>query len=257
MLPAFKACEDNKRLGNDPLHGADGPLHVSDPAYIDRGEHMWLEAAQAAGHRLNTDFNGVDQEGVGFFQFTIRDGERWGTGKAYLRPVLDRPNLTVRTGVTVTRIVIENGRAVGVEFLDRGRAETAYAGAEVVLSSGAIGSCHLLMLSGVGAADALRAVDVEPMHDLPGVGKDLQDHINIPISFGANEPIGIGALTDDDWRTSLASWRDERKGLRTSAWVAAGAHVKSRPRRGARPPALRRPQPPSRTTPASSIRARA
>ena len=229
VLPVFRSSEDNQRLGNDPLHGAGGPLHVSDPAYVDRGEHLWLAAAQAAGHRLNTDFNGPEQEGAGFFQFVIKDGERWGTGKSYLRPVLDRPNLTVKTGVLVTRVVIENGRATGVEYLDKGRPETARAAAEVVLSSGAIGSCQLLLLSGVGPADELQAVDVAPVHDLPGVGKDLQDHINIPISFGANEPIGIGALTDEDWTTSFEAWKTGRTGLRTSAWVAAGAHVKSRP----------------------------
>ena len=229
VLPVFKMSENNARLGNDPLHGVGGPLVVSDPAYLDRGEHLWLEAAQAAGHRLNTDFNGPEQEGVGFFQFTIRNGERWGTGKAYLRPALERPNLTLRTGVLITRIIVENGRAVGVELLDKGRPETLHASSEIVLSSGAIGSCQLLLLSGIGPADELRAVEVEPVHDLPGVGKGLQDHINIPISFGATEPIGIGALTDEDWRSSFESWKTERTGLRTSAWVAAGAHVKSRP----------------------------
>ncbi len=143
VLPVFKMSEGNQRLGNDALHGAGGPLHVSDAAYIDRGEHLWLEAAQAAGHRLNTDFNGREQEGAGFFQFTIRDGERWGTGKAYLRPALERPNLTVKTGVRITRIIVEKGRAVGVEYLDKARLQTAHAGSEVVLTSGAIGSCHL------------------------------------------------------------------------------------------------------------------
>ena len=229
VLPVFRMSENNQRLGDDPLHGTGGPLHVGDPAYVDRGEHMWLAAAQAAGHRFNADFNGPEQEGVGLFQFVIKDGERWGTAKAYLRPALERPNLTLRTGVTVTRILVERGRAVGVELLDRGRTKTVHAGSEVVLSSGAIGSAHLLLLSGIGPADELRAVDVAPVHDLPGVGRDLQDHINIPISFGANEPIGIGALTDEDWSASLDAWQGSRTGLRTSAWVAAGAHVRSRP----------------------------
>ena len=229
VLPVFRMSEDNQRLGNDPLHGTGGPLHVSDPAHIDRGELLWLEAAQAAGHRLNADFNGPEQEGAGLFQFVIKDGERWGTGKAYLRPALERPNLTLRTGVTVVRLLVEKGRATGVELLDRGRLETIHAGSEVVLSTGAIGSPHLLMLSGIGPADELAAHDVRPVHDLPGVGKDLQDHINIPISFAAREPIGLGALTDDDWATSLRAWQATRTGLRTSAWVAAGAHVRSRP----------------------------
>ncbi len=229
VLPLFKMSEDNQRLGNDPLHGVGGPLHISDPAYVDRGELMWMEAAQKAGHKLNTDFNGPDQEGVGFFQFVIKDGERWGTGKSYLRPALTRPNLTLRTGVLVTRLIVEAGQVTGVEFLDKGRPGVAYASSEVVLSSGAIGSCQLMLLSGIGPADELKAVEIEPVHDLPGVGKDLQDHINIPISFQANEPIGIGSLTDEDWSSSLESWKTSRTGLRTSAWVAAGAHAKSRP----------------------------
>ena len=229
VLPVFKMCEDNQRLGNDPLHGTGGPLHISDPAYIDPGERMWLEAAQAAGYRYNDDFNGPDQEGVGFFQFTIRDGERWGTAKAYLRPALERPNLTVKTGVIITRIIVEQGRAVGVEYLDKARLEVAHAGSEIVLTAGAIGSCQLLLLSGIGPADELREAEVEPVHDLPGVGKDLQDHINIPITFAANQKIGIGDLQAEDWDRTFAEWRDTRSGLRTSAWVAAGGHVKSRP----------------------------
>jgi choline dehydrogenase len=230
VLPVFKMSEDNQRLGNDPLHGAGGPLHVSDPAYVDRGERMWIEAAQAAGHKLNADFNGTELEGCGFFQFVIKDGERWGTGKSYLRPALDRPNLTVKTGILITRIVIENGRAVGVEYLEKGRQGVAHASSEIVLSCGAIGSPHLLMLSGVGPADELKAAGVASVHDLPGVGKDLQDHVNIPIAFGANQKIGIGALTAEEWDESLAAWQGApRSGLRTSAWVAAGAHVRSRP----------------------------
>ena len=229
VLPVFKMSEDNQRLGNDPLHGAGGPLHVSDPAYVDRGERMWIEAAQAAGHKLNPDFNGTEQEGCGFFQFVIKDGERWGTGKSYLRPALDRPNLTVKTGILITRIIIEKGRAVGVEYLEQGRPGVAHASSEIVLSCGAIGSPHLLMLSGVGPAEELNAAGVAPVHDLPGVGKDLQDHINIPIAFGANQKIGIGALTEEEWNESLAAWQGApRSGLRTSAWVAAGAHIRSR-----------------------------
>ena len=135
----------------------------------------------------------------------------------------------MKTGVLLTRILIERGRAVGVEYLEKGRPGTARAGSEVVLSSGAIGSCQLLLLSGIGPADELKAAEVEPVHDLPGVGKDLQDHINIPISFAATEDIGIGALTAEDWDTSFRNWQESRTGLRTSAWVAAGAHVKSRP----------------------------
>ena len=229
VLPVFKLSEDNQRLGNDPLHGSGGPVHVSDAAYVDPGERLWLQAVEAAGYPRNDDFNGATQHGVGLFQFFIKNGERWGTGKSYLAPALERPNLTMKTGVRITRILIENGRAVGVEFLDKAQRQTAYADAEVVVCSGAIGSPHLLLLSGIGPAAELAAVDVAPVHDLPGVGKDLQDHINIPITFAANRKIGIGALTGEEWTASLEDWEQNRAGLRTSAWVAAGAHIKSRP----------------------------
>lgn len=228
VLPEFIRSEDNQVHRDDPLHGTGGPLHISAPAYVDPTELLWLEAAKAAGHRYNPDFNGAEQEGVGFFQFTIRDGERWGTAKAYLRPALDRPNLELRTGVRTTRILVENGRATGVEFLVNGRLHTVRAD-EIVLASGAIGSCQLMLLSGIGPADELKAVGVEVVHDLPGVGKDLQDHINIPIAFSVKEKVGVGALTDDEWAASLAEWQASRTGIRSSTWVAGGAHVRSRP----------------------------
>jgi len=228
VLPEFIRSEDNQVHRNDPLHGTGGPLHISAPAYLDPTELLWLEAAKAAGHRYNPDFNGSEQEGVGFFQFTIRDGERWGTSKAYLRPALDRPNLELRTGVRTTRILVENGRATGVEFLVNGRLHTAHAD-EIVLASGAIGTCQLMLLSGIGPADELKAVGVEVVHDLPGVGKDLQDHINIPIAFSVKEKVGVGALTDEEWAASLAEWQASRTGIRSSTWVAGGAHVRSRP----------------------------
>ncbi|TIU04812.1 MAG: alcohol dehydrogenase, partial [Mesorhizobium sp.] len=99
VLPVFKACESNAELGNDPLHGANGPLHIGNVGHVDPNELAWIEACKAAGYQHNRDFNGVEQEGVGLFQFTIKNGERWGTGKAYLRPARQRPNLTVKTGV--------------------------------------------------------------------------------------------------------------------------------------------------------------
>jgi choline dehydrogenase len=116
-----------------------------------------------------------------------------------------------------------------VKYLVDGVPETAYAESEVVLSSGAIGSCQLLMLSGIGPAAELEEVGVKVAHDLPGVGKDLQDHLNIPISFYTNEEFGIGAWTDEVLSSSFAEWRDKRTGIRTSPWVASGGHVCSRP----------------------------
>ena len=230
VLPVFKMSEDNQRLGNDPLHGAGGPLHVSDPAYVDRGERMWIEAAQAAGHKLNADFNGTEQEGCGFFQFVIKDGERWGTGKSYLRPALDRPNLTVKTGILITRIVIEKGRAVGVEYLEMGRPGVAHASSEIVLSCGAIGSPHLLMLSGVGPADELKAAGSRPFMTCRASARTCRTTSTSRSPSAPTRRSASARLPRRNGRKSLAAWQGApRSGLRTSAWVAAGAHVRSRP----------------------------
>ena len=228
VLPVFRRSEDNARLGNDPLHGAGGELHITDPAYVDPIERVWHAAAMAAGLPNNDDFNGVTQEGVGWFQVTVRNGERFGTGKAFLRPALERPNLTLLTGVTVTRLAIEGGRATGVEFLERGRPRIEHA-AKIVLSAGAIGSAHLLLLSGVGPADELRAAGIDPVHDLPGVGKNMQDHINIPITFATGAPVGVGAWTPEALAAMDAEWEATRTGPLSTNWVSAGGHARSAP----------------------------
>jgi choline dehydrogenase len=229
VLPDFIGFENNANFSNHPLHGTNGPLYVASVPYVDPTETKWLEACQAAGHAHNPDFNAESQEGAGFFQFVIKDGERFGTGKSYLRPALTRPNLTLKTGVRVIRILIEGNRATGVEYLENGRLQTAHAASEVVMSSGAIGSAQQLLLSGVGPADELTAIGVKPVHDLPGVGKDLQDHINIPITFYTTEKLGVGAWTPKSLEESLTEWHATRTGPRSSPWVAAGAHVRSRP----------------------------
>jgi choline dehydrogenase len=228
VLPVFLRSENNARLGNAPLHATGGELTISDVAHVDPVERLWHQAAQAAGIPDNADFNGASQEGVGWFQLTVKDGERFGTGKAFLRPVLDRPNLTVRSGVLTTRILIENGRAAGVSFLDRGVPETVSA-PEVVLSAGSIGSAQLLLLSGVGPAEELRALGITPVHDLPGVGKNLQDHINIPISFPTRARVGIGGMTGAELDAAMTQWESERAGPFTSCWVAAGGFARSTP----------------------------
>lgn len=228
VLPVFLASEGNQRLGNGPLHSADGELIVSDPAYIDPNERLWHRAAQAAGIPDNVDFNSDVQEGVGWFQLTVKDGERFGTGKAFLRPALDRPNLTLRTGVITTRIIVEKGRARGVALLDRGVSEEIRAD-EVVLCGGSIGSAQLMLLSGIGPADELRAVGVEPVHDLLGVGRTLRDHINIPITFAARERIGIGGMTGAELDAATDEWMANRSGPLTTCWAAAGGFACSGP----------------------------
>ncbi len=229
VLPAFLKSEHNPRFGNSPYHRTGGELHISDVPYIDPTERQWLAAAQAAGLPFNDDFNGPRQEGVGFFQLTVKDGERFGTGKAFLRPALERPNLTVRTGVLTTRVLIENNRAVGVQYLENGYLHNALASSDVVLASGSIGSAQLLLLSGIGPADELRAVGVTVTHDLPGVGKSLQDHINIPITFATRDRVGIGGMNDAELGAAFTQWSRERSGPLTSNWAAAGGFARSKP----------------------------
>ena len=229
VLPDFIACEHNANHGNSALHGTGGTLHVESPGYRHPHEEAWVQAGITAGFPENPDFNGESQEGFGFFQFTIKDGMRSGTNRAYLTPVLDRPNLTITKNVLITRILMENGRATGVEYLRNGRPEQVHAASEIVLSAGAIGTPQILMLSGLGPADELGAAGVAPVADLPEVGKNLQDHINVAFSYYTKEHTGIGAWDDDFIAESFREWEATGTGPRSVPWVAAGAHVRSRP----------------------------
>lgn len=178
ILPYFRRAESNERF-NDDFHGIEGPLGVSMPRATLPVCDAFIRAAQDYGMPYNPDFNGRTQRGVGFYQLTQRDARRSSAAVAFLKPAESRPNLTVMTGAQATRVVIKKGRAVGVEIRHGGRKQTIRAAREVIVSSGAIGSPRLLMLSGIGPADHLRSVGVDVVHDLPGVGANLQDHIDI------------------------------------------------------------------------------
>ncbi|RWO04020.1 MAG: alanine-phosphoribitol ligase [Mesorhizobium sp.] len=180
VLPYFKRAENNQRYAND-FHGDQGPLGVSNPIAPLPICEAYFRAGQEMGIPFNPDFNGVAQEGVGYYQLTQKDARRSSASVAYLRPIRARKNLTVRTDVLVTRIVIDKGRATGVEIVDRpgGEKKILRAEREVIVSSGAIGSPKLLMQSGIGPADHLKSVGVTPVHDLPGVGSNLQDHLDL------------------------------------------------------------------------------
>ena len=180
MLPYFKKAERNERL-HDRFHGADGPLNVAERPYTNPLSHVFVEGAQQAGLPFNPDFNGAAQLGCGLFQVTQKSGRRWSAASAYLHPVAARENLTIMTKAQATRVLIENGRAVGVEYARGRKRRTARAAQEVVLAAGAINSPQLLLLSGIGPADELGARGVSVVHDLPGVGKNLQDHLNVNI----------------------------------------------------------------------------
>jgi choline dehydrogenase len=152
LLPYFRKAEDQER-GESVFHGTGGLLRVEDGRYRHVLTQAWVESAKAYGLPGNDDFNGAEQDGVGFFQLTQRQGERWSTADGFLRPALERDNLTVETGALVTRVLVENGRATGVRYVRDGTERDVYARGEVVLSGGALNSPQLLMLSGIGPAE--------------------------------------------------------------------------------------------------------
>src|SRR5690606_37465835 len=180
VLPYFIRAEDNQRFAND-YHGYGGPLGVSNPVSPLPICEAYFRAAQELGIPFNPDFNGPRQEGVGYYQLTQRNARRSSAAVAYLRPAMGRPNLSVKTAAMVTRLVVERGRVVGVELIERpgARPVTMRAEREVIVSSGAIGSPKLLMQSGIGPADHLKSVGIAPLVDLPGVGANSQDHLDL------------------------------------------------------------------------------
>ncbi|MBA8877629.1 GMC family oxidoreductase [Phyllobacterium myrsinacearum] len=178
VLPYFKRAEDNQRFADD-YHSYGGPLGVSMPVATLPICDAYIRAGQELGIPYNHDFNGKQQAGVGFYQLTQRDRRRSSASMAYLAPIRSRKNLTVRMGAQVTKIVVENSRAVGVEIAKGNTREIIRAEREVLVSSGAIGSPKLLLQSGIGAAEHLRKVGVPVVHNLPGVGENLQDHLDL------------------------------------------------------------------------------
>ena len=178
VLPYFKRAEDNQRFVDD-YHAHGGPLGVSVPIDPLPISEAFLRAAQDCGIPYNPDFNGARQQGVGHYQVTVRKAKRCSTATAYLKPIRSRPNLTVFTNARSTRIVVENGRAVGIDSARGRQRQIVRAEREVILSSGAIGSPRLLLLSGIGPADHLKSVGIKPIHNLPGVGENLQDHLDL------------------------------------------------------------------------------
>jgi choline dehydrogenase len=196
VLPYFKRSEGNSR-GPGKLHGGDGPLGVSDPRYQNPLSPVFIEAAHQAGMPLTNDFNGEDQDGVGWYQTTTRDGSRSSSADAYLKPVRSRKNLKVITGAMASRVTFENGRASGVVYSIGGKgAYCPGARREVLICGGALNSPQLLMLSGIGPAAHLRQHGIEVRVDLPGVGGNLQDHLDICTMQRCTQPITYDKTND-------------------------------------------------------------
>jgi choline dehydrogenase len=224
-LPYFKKAENRER-GADAYHGTGGPLNVADLRYVNPVSRAFVEAADEIGLPRNDDFNGEEQEGVGTYQVTQRKGRRHSAADAYLRPAIKRSNLTVQTGARANRLFFEGTRAVGVEYVRGGRLERTYVDGEVILSGGAINSPQLLMLSGIGPADGLRALDIPVTHDLPGVGRNLQDHPMIAVAYECRAPV---TLDEAETRGNLARYLLSKRGPLASNIAEAGGFVRIDP----------------------------
>ncbi len=203
VLPYFRKIESNPDFADDQLHGAHGPVNVSSIG----AKHELIEATIAAAEKLgvpqNRDFNGARQEGVGYYQLTTRNGLRTSAAKAYLKPARGRANLDVVTDAQATEIIFENGRAAGVRFRRGGVDEEIRAARGVILSAGALQSPQLLMLSGIGPAEHLRAHGVDVRVDRPAVGRDLQDHLQFRLIYRCTRPI----TTNDELRSLFGRMR--------------------------------------------------
>jgi choline dehydrogenase-like flavoprotein len=231
VLPYFKRAEHNER-GADAFHGSGGPLNVMDLAQPNRFSALFVQAGAQAGYRVNSDFNGADQEGVGLYQVTHKNGERCSAAKAYLTPNLSRPNLQVFTGAHTTRILLEKKRAVGIEFVHDGHLKQLKCQGEVLLCAGAIQSPQLLMLSGIGPHRHLVDKGIATLHHLPGVGQHLHDHpdmvqvVDVP---RAKELFGLSLTGCINALKGAVEWRNHRSGLLTTNFAEAGGFIKSQP----------------------------
>jgi choline dehydrogenase len=228
VLPYFKRAETCAR-GADDYRGGDGPLHVATGACRNPLYQAFLEAGSQAGYPLTADMNGYQQEGFAPMDMTVRDGRRWSTARAYLDPARRRRNLRVRTGALTCRVRFEGTRAVGVDYLRKGQTQSVRAEREVILGGGAINSPQLLMLSGIGNADDLARFDIPAVAHLPGVGQNLQDHVEIYVQHACTKPISLYSA-QKPWnklRIGL-EWILLKRGLGATSHFEAGAFIRSR-----------------------------
>ena len=231
VLPYFKRAENNER-GGDAFHGSGGPLNVKDLPEPNPFSKLFVDAGVAAGFPANNDFNGASQEGVGMYQVTHRNGERHNIARAYLHPAMGRPNLQVITSAHTTRILLEGRRAVGVEYHKDGALHQVRATREVLLSAGALQSPQILMLSGIGPGAHLQQQGIAVLHDLPGVGAHLHDHIDVVqvVSAPAEKDL-FGVSLSGLLRIARGAlqWRNSRTGMLTTNFAEAGGFIRSRP----------------------------
>ncbi len=230
VLPYFKRAEDQER-GEDEYHGAGGPLGVSDVRMKNPLCESYIAACVAAGIPRTTDFNGANQEGVGYYQLTTRNGRRCSTAVGYLNPVRSRSNLAIITNAEVKRVELEGRRATGVVYRRDGQTRTVKATREVLLAAGAIGSPQLLQVSGIGPGAVLQKAGVGVLHELPGVGENLQDHFQARFVYDCSLPASL----NDVWHSRLMQFRAgleyafSRSGILTIGAGVVGVFARSRP----------------------------
>lgn len=229
VLPYFKRSECSER-GADDFHGSDGPLNVTNRHPEDPLMEAFLAASKQAGYDANADFNGAEQEGVGFFDCTIKRGKRASAAAAYLRPAAKRSNLKIVTKALVARILCDRKRASGIEYLAGGRKITAKAEREVIVCGGAVNSPQILMLSGIGPARELHQHGIPIIHDLDGVGRNLQDHLDCTLRFRCTKP--ITAFNWMPWHKQarvFLEWALFGRGYGSYSPAPAGGFVKTDP----------------------------
>ncbi len=227
VLAYFKHCESNDRFANE-LHGTDGPLPVSDQEFTHPMSRIWVQACQQAGLPYNPDFNSGQQDGCGLYQINSRNGRRGSTAASYLKPARKRKNLTVQTGTRVLRIVFDGMRAVGVVVVHRGRQSLLRAKGEVIVTAGAINTPRLLMLSGLGNAGHLKQHGINPVQHLPGVGQNLQDHVEVSIIHQVKRAFNYDKYKKLHWQFAAGlEYFLFRRGPCTANVVEGGAFFRS------------------------------
>ncbi len=231
VLPLFKRSENNEQLVNG-FHGQGGPLNVTYQDHASPVNKLFLEAAELNGLALNPDYNGAEQDGAFLYQVNQKNGERCSAAKGYLTPHLSRPNLKVITHAVSAKVTLEGRRASGVSFYQDNQLHNVRARREVIVCAGAFGSPQLLMLSGIGAPGELQRFGIPVVQDLPGVGKNLQDHIDYVQTWrvpSSTDTIGVSLRGSVKMAGAMMQWRNKRSGMVTSSIATAGAFMRSAP----------------------------
>ena len=230
VLPYFRKAENNESI-SDNYHGIGGPLNVADLRTSNPFQDHFLKAGRQLQLPVTDDFNGADQFGLGIYQVTQKDGQRWSAARAYVEPNLSRPNLKVVTGALARKIIFSGKRAIGIEFGRDGELEAVRAKQEIILSSGAFQSPQLLMLSGVGNAPELKALGIEVVHHSPGVGQNLQDHIDFAFSYRSRslDNFGVSFAGFRKLWKEIGRYRRNGVGMVTSNIAECGGFLKTDP----------------------------